>query len=164
MIDDDGTDRIESAVDSVKRAVDRVEAAVERIETAVSKVETAITHKWSTPHWVVVISICFLLWSWASEIWYSKWRYVAEYEVPSSKVYIQDEPSGCGFLTAPLGVKLCHYERTLSITRWATSQTGNPIISHDDGKTWSVFDPAGKEVPKASTVMEVHVGWEKWED
>jgi hypothetical protein len=34
-------------------------------------------------------------------------------------------------------------------------------VSHDDGKTWNNFDSAGKEVPRYSTVKEVHIGWER---
>jgi hypothetical protein len=75
-----------------------------------------------------------------------------------------DKPHDCAFLAAPLGEKYCHYERSVSITRWGTSQTGNPIVSYDDGKTWDTFDPAGKDVPRFPTVKEVYVGWEKKED
>jgi hypothetical protein len=51
------------------------------------------------------------------------------------------------------------------ITRWATSTTGNPIASYDDGKTWNIFDPpAGETVPKLSTVKEVIINWEKKDD
>jgi hypothetical protein len=63
-----------------------------------------------------------------------------------------------------LGEKYCHYEQTVSTTRWATSAAGHPIISYDDGKTWSNFDPEGAEVPKYSIVNEVYVNWEKKED
>ena len=68
------------------------------------------------------------------------------------------------FLAAPLGEKYCHYERTVSITRWGTSQANTPIVSYDDGKTWSSFDPAGEKVPQYSTVKAVYIGWEKKED
>jgi hypothetical protein len=143
---------------------DRVDDAADRIEAALGRVETAIKDKWSTIQWVGAILIGIFLWSLPGEIWHSRWRYSTAYNISSSDVYVQDKPHDCAFLAAPLGEKYCHYERTVSITRWATSQTGNPIISYDDGKTWSIFDPAGKEVPKSSTVREVYIGWEKKED
>ena len=46
----------------------------------------------------------------------------------------------------------------------ARSTEGKPIISYDDGKTWSVFDPAGQTVPESSTVKEANIDWEKKED
>ena len=166
MIDDDSTDTdsLESGIGGVETAVEQVETAVERVETAVARVETAIKDKWSTAQWVVVMFIGVFLWSLPGTIWHSKWRYAAAYDIPSSAIYVQNKPHDCAFLAAPLGEKYCHYERTVSITRWATSQTGNPIVSYDDGKTWSSFDPAGEKVPQYSTVKAVYIGWEKKED
>jgi hypothetical protein len=72
---------------------------------------------------------------------------------------------GCAFLSSPLGEKYCHNERQVSTRRWATSTTGNPIVSYDDGKTWSVFTPdATATVPKVPTVQEVHISWKKIDD
>lgn len=104
------------------------------------------------------------LWSLPGDIWHSKWRYAATYGINSSDVYFQDQPHDRAFFAAPLGAKYCPYERTVSITRWATSQTGNPIVSYDDGKTWSSFDPGGEKVPQYSTVKAVYLRWEKKED
>jgi hypothetical protein len=104
------------------------------------------------------------LWSLPGTIWHAKWRYAATYDLPSTNVYVQDKPHDCAFLAAPLGDKFCHYERTVSITRWATSQTGNPVVSYDDGKTWITFDPVGEKVPQYSTVKAVYIGWEKQQD
>jgi len=149
-MDDDAADRIESAVESVERAVERVEAAIKE--------------KWSTANLLGVIAIVLVLWSLPGDIWHAKWRYAAGYNIPSSEVYVQDKPHDCAFLAAPLGVKYCHYERTISITRWAKSTEGNPIISYDDGKTWSTFDFDPANVPRYSTVKAVYIGWEKKED
>jgi len=146
-MDDDAADRIESAVESVERAVQRV--------------ETAIKDKWTTPQWIALILVGIGLWSLPGDIWHSKWRYALSYGIQSSNVYVQDQPHDCAFFAAPLGTKYCHYERTASITRWATSQTGNPIISYDDGKTWSTFDPAPEHAPQYPTVKAVFIGWEK---
>jgi hypothetical protein len=156
-MDDDSTDSLESAIDNV-------ESAVERVETAVARVEAAVKDKWSTAHWVGVMLLGVALLDLAADIWHAKWRYAAANGVPSSQVYIQDKPHDCAFLAAPLGEKYCHYERTVSITRWASSLTGSPIVSYDDGKTWSTFDPAGEKVPQYSTVKQVYIGWEKKED
>jgi len=145
-------------------AADRIEAAVESVERAVVRVETAIKNKWATAQWIAVLLVGIGLWSWPGDIWHSKWRYELSYGIQSSEVYVQDHPHDCAFFAVPLGAKYCHYERTVSVIRWGTSQTGNPIVSYDDGKTWSIFDPAGKEVPKLSTVKEIYIGWEKKED
>jgi|HubBroStandDraft_1064217.scaffolds.fasta_scaffold153407_2 hypothetical protein len=144
---------------------DRVDDAVERIEAALGRVERAVNDKWSTVQWVGIILIGIWLWSLPGEIWHSKWRYSTFYDIPESEIYVPDKPHDCAFLAAPLGEKYCHYERNVSITHWATSTTGNPIASYDDGKTWNIFDPpAGTQVPRVSTVKEVYVGWEKKED
>jgi hypothetical protein len=145
-------------------STDTLESAIERVESAVARVETAIKEKWSTAQWVVVMFIGVFLWSLPGTIWHARWRYAAAYSIPSPSVYVQDKPHDCAFLAAPLGEKYCHYERTISITRWASSLTGTPIVSYDDGKTWSSFDPAGEKVPQYSTVKEVYIGWEKKED
>lgn len=148
----------------MSETADRVDDAADRIEAALGRVETAIKDKWSTAQWIGVMFIGVFLWSLPGTIWHAKWRYAAAYDIPSSAVYVQDKAHDCAFLAAPLGEKYCHYERTVSITRWATSQTGNPIVSYDDGKTWSSFDPAGEKVPQYSTVKAVYIGWEKKED
>ena len=109
-----------------------------------------------------VIVVGFLVLSWADDLWHSKWRYATRYGVSEDKVYIDSHPHGCAFFAAPLGLKYCHYDRTSSTLRWATSTTGNPIASYDDGKTWDVLTPdAAATVPRTSTVEEVYVRWEK---
>jgi hypothetical protein len=140
------------------------DAAADRIEGALGRVETAIKGKWTSVQWVGIMIIGAFLWSLPGTIWHAKWRYAATYDLPSTNVYVQDKPHDCAFLAAPLGEKFCHYERTVSITRWATSQTGNPVVSYDDGKTWITFDPVREKVPKYSTVKAVYIGWEKQED
>jgi hypothetical protein len=144
---------------------DRVDDAADRIETALGRVESAVNNKWSTIQWVVIFLIGSYLWSLPGDIWHSKWRYAQAYGIAESDVYIQEKPHDCAFLAAPLGEKYCHHERVVLITRWATSTTGNSIVSYDDGKSWTIFDPpAGKEVPKLSTVEEVIINWEKKDD
>jgi hypothetical protein len=140
------------------------DGAADRIEAAVERVEAAIKDKWSTFQWVGIMFIGVFLWSLPGTIWHAKWRYAAAYGIPSSQLYIQDKPHDCAFLAAPLGEKYCRYERTISTVHWAKSTEGNPIISYDDGKTWSNFDPTGESVPRYSTVKAVYIGWEKKED
>lgn len=148
----------------MSETADRVHDAADRMEAALGRVETAIKDKWSTAQWVGIMFVGVFLWSLPGTIWHAKWRYAAAYNIPSSEVYVQDKPHDCAFLAAPLGEKYCHYERTISIIRWAKSTEGAPIVSYDDGKTWSTldFDPAG--VPRYSTVKAVYIGWEKTED
>jgi hypothetical protein len=106
----------------------------------------------------------FSLWPLLGDIWNSKWRYAALYDVGSRDVFIQKKPHDCEFLAAPLGVKYCDYERTVSFARWKTSTEGKPIVSYDDGKTWSEFEPpVGETVPKISTVKAVYINWDKKE-
>lgn len=148
----------------MSETADRVDDAADRIEAALGRVEKAIKQKWSTADWVGAIFLGFSLWTLPGIIWHAKWRYAADYNIPSSEVYVQDKPHDCAFLAAPLGEKYCHYERTISITRWAKSTEGNPIISYDDRKTWSTFDFHTAGVPRYSTVKAVYIGWEKKED
>jgi len=149
---------------TVNEGGDMDDGAVYRIESAVQRVETAIKDKWSTFQWVGLMFIGMFLCSLPGAIWHAKWRYAAAYGIPSSQLYVQDKPHDCAFLAAPLGEKYCRYERTISTVRWAKSTEGNPIISYDEGKTWSNFDPTGESVPQYSTVKAVYIGWEKKED
>jgi|SRR6516225_3285980 len=96
--------------------------------------------------------------------WHSKYRYAWQCEVNTSKVHIENKPHDCEFLTAPLGEKNCDYEPAVGTLRWATSTTGQPIASYDEGKTWSTFTPESNvRVPKYPTVEEVYVFWQKKE-
>jgi hypothetical protein len=149
-----------------------VEEAVERVETAVQEaaqsIERAIKeNSWSSAFPVVWIGLLvYLVCAYVpGEVWHSKWRYELQYDVESSKIQYDKEPHDCEFLTAPLGNKHCHYERSVATLRWATSTTGLPIASFDDGKTWSTFTPdAGVRIPNNSTVEQVYVSWAKQQD
>jgi len=145
---------------------DRVDDAAERIEAGLERVEAAIKAKWSgMDSWLVPVVLVMLFWSLPGNIWHSRWRYAAAYGISSSDVHVQDKPHNCAFLAAPLGNKYCHYDPIVMITRWGTSQADAPIVSYDDGKTWSAYTPnAGENVPKFSTVKVIFIGWEKKED
>lgn len=92
-------------------------------------------------------------------------KYGLLYQVGRSNVHVEKQPSDCDWGHAPIGDKGCHYDKQVSTVLWATSTTGLPILSSDDGKTWSTFTPqAGVAVPRDPTVKEVYVSWEKKED
>ena|ERR1022692_3157359 len=156
---EDGLRDIESAVQDVRSAVSDVESAVE-------KVEQAVKDKWPSIAWVGLALLFWIVTSWIPSInWHGKWRYALTYGVSSDKVHIAEMPHDCAFLAAPLGEKYCHHERVVATLRWATSTAGHPIVSYDEGKTWSEFTPdANVEVPKPATVEEVYVSWEKKDD
>lgn len=142
-----------------------VEQAVRDVEIAVNKVESAVNGEWSTFQWIGAGLIVFFLWSLPAQIWHSKWRYALSNGLTSDRVSVDNLPHECAFIAAPMGEKYCHYERVVTTRRWATSTTGNPIMSDDDGKTWSVFTPeAGVNVPQYSTVEELYITWKRVED
>ena len=142
---------------------ERMVASLYDVEQAIGRVEVAINEKWADiKTWITVPLVLYLLWSVPGEIWHAKWRYALTNDLDSSKVIIEKHPHDCDFFAAPLGEKYCHYERIVTTLQWATSTTGNPIVSYDEGKTWSTFTPeAGVTVPKTPTVQEVHITWEK---
>jgi hypothetical protein len=147
--------------DAVKRVETAVQRAAQSIERAIK--ENRLSSVLS-PVWIgaLMYFVCAYV---PGEAWHSKWRYELQYGVESSKIQYDKEPHDCEFLTVPLGNKNCHYERSVSTLRWATSTTGRPIASSDDGKTWNTFAPdAGVTVPNNSTVEQVYISWEKKED
>ena len=115
-MDDDYTDSLESAIGGVETAVEQMETAVEiaveiaagRVAMAVARVEAAVKDKLSTPQLVGIRIVGAFLWSLPGTIWHAKWRYTADYGIPSSKIYVQNKPHDCTFLAAPLGEKYCH--------------------------------------------------------
>lgn len=155
----------EVTMPDIEDASQDVESAVRDVESAVHRVEQAVKDRWSSIQWLGLIFIGMYLVSLPGKVWHAKWRYALAYEVTSDKVHISDMPHDCAFLAVPLGEKYCHYERAVSTLRWATSTAGHPIVSYDEGKTWSEFTPdTNIEVPKPSTVEEVYVSWEKKDD
>jgi hypothetical protein len=150
----------------VEQAVGGVEEAVSRVEQAVASVERAVkdSSASSTLGWLIWPFVIYCVIALAGNAWHSKWRYAIQYQVSTDKVTKDKEPHDCDFFAAPMGAKYCDYKPSVLVVRWATSTTGMPIISYDDGKTWSVFTPdAGVTVPKQSTVKEVDISWSKKE-
>jgi hypothetical protein len=139
--------------------------SIESLERAVREVERAVKDKWSSAQYLLWGVIGMYLWTVPGQIWHTKWRHALANGIDSSKVIIEDKPHDCAFLAAPLGEKYCHYKRNVATLRWAKSTTGNPIVSYDEGKTWSVFTPDPTvTIPQYSTIEEVYVNWEKKSD
>jgi len=155
---------MDSEDDFEMRSNDLVDA-VERVESAVARVEQAVKDKWSSAVIIGWMILGVFLVDMPGNLWHSKFRYEVEYSVAADKVIVATHPHDCAFLAAPLGEKYCHYEREVSTLRWATSTTGNPIASWDEGKTWTSFTPdAGTTVPKYDTVQQVYISWKKTEE
>jgi hypothetical protein len=140
--------------------LDDIEAA---ISNAADKIVTAINKRTDIPTFLGYVLVGWLLfWQLPSLAWHSKARYSFQYQTDFNRISISKMPHNCDFLAAPLGAKYCHYERTVSTVRWATSAAGEPIVSYDEGKTWTVFTPENPQaVPKGSTIQSVVVSWVK---
>jgi hypothetical protein len=144
---------------------DDVVDALRDVEQAVNQVQKAVEEKWSLAQSIGVLVFAFFAWSVVKDIWYAKWRLGLSYNVSADKIYVDKSPHDCNFFAAPIGEKYCHYDRELMTLRWATSTNGDPIVSYNEGKTWSVFTPdAGVSIPKSPTVQEVYVSWKKVEE
>ena len=149
----------DDAFENIEQSVQDIEQAVRGIQQSVQKVEGAIKDNWRSI-WVVLVAI--FLWYLAVDLWHAKWRYALAYDTDSANVIVDKMPHACAFLAAPLGEKYCHYDREVSTVRWATSTSGNPIVSYDDGKSWTPFTPdSSVTVPKTDTVEKVYVSWKK---
>jgi hypothetical protein len=109
-----------------------------------------------------------------------EWFMVTE-SVSADQIVIDRKPHDCDFDKAPLGNKECHFEKIVSRVLWATSTSGNPIRSFDNGKTWevhvpgkcdfnqeldcpNVFDPPSNKVPMYPTVTGITIAWRKVQD
>ncbi len=69
----------------------------------------------------------------------SPYAYAFKYSVDDSNVTISHRPHNCDWGSAPLGDKHCHYKAEVSSVRTGTSKDGTtPLVSYDEGKTWSV--------------------------
>jgi hypothetical protein len=98
-------------------------------------------------------------------IWFAMWgrntslRYEWEHDVGAKDVTIGKEPTDCDFLTAPLGIKNCVYEKEVTVVTFKSDNaTGRPVASSDGGKTW-VWNDGG-----AIEGKHVYVWWRKKSD
>jgi hypothetical protein len=137
-----------------------IERAIGRVEKAVKESRGAVV----AAFWGLIIYMIVSLMIDAA--WHSRWRYAVRFGVNANAVRVEKKPHDCDFMAAPIGIKYCDYDPQVSFIRWGRSQTtGDPVISYDDGKTWTVFTPdANVTVPQSNTIKEVLVGWQKKED
>lgn len=69
----------------------------------------------------------------------STYGYGFKYNIVDSKVSIEMRPHDCEWGSAPLGDKHCHYTANVQSVRTSTATDGTtPLVSYDQGKTWSV--------------------------
>lgn len=132
---------------------------------------------------LIGVLIVVVLFGWLFDAaWLYKSFYVLNDDVSWDRVYIEKKPHDCEFMTAPFGAKNCHYEKAVTIIKWATRNgDGFPIRSFDDGKTWeahipgkcesdpsldcpNVYDPPNNVAPKYITVTGVSISWKKVQD
>jgi hypothetical protein len=97
------------------------------------------------------------------------------YKVSTDQVHVDAKPKDCDFMHAPLGDKGCHYKavtKALDGDGWLVGgdgapmyrtddNSGKPIVSDDDGKTWKLIDPELVPDPKVKSVV---VSWIKVTD
>jgi len=151
-------DELVHALRDVERSVDNCVDALESVDHAVGRIKP-------TALWFCAGLVGFLLWPLPGLVWHAKGRYALTYTISSDKVHIDKKPHDCAWMAAPLGEKYCHYERKVSIIKWAKSTAGEAIVSYDEGKTWRPFTPAADaKVPQHPAVVEVDISWEKVEE
>jgi hypothetical protein len=109
--------------------------------------------------------------------WTDPIQYSMEYSINSDQVHWTPEPTDCDFIHAPLGAKGCHYKKTVTAynaagyavagddaAKWGhDTNTGKPIISYDNGKTWAWL-PADAPTTPDLTVKMVEIDWVKVTD
>jgi hypothetical protein len=119
--------------------------------------------------------MAWLLWPGNGDHWNDTLWWSVKYRVNYSGVHISPKPADCDFLHAPLGIKGCSFKSRVSAYNAAgnfvggddapkygnDAQTGRPIISWDNGKTWDWY-PASTTPDK--TVQTVEVRWTKVTD
>jgi len=145
--------------------MDNAETSLDDLLEAIEEVKHSVDNKTTTVSAIIWLALAMLVWSWFDSAWHSKVRYSAQYDIETSRITIENKPHDCDFFVAPMGMKFCHHERIIGTVHWARSTTGGPIVSYDDGKTWSTFTPeAHDRVPQNKTLEALHVGWEKKDD
>ena len=129
---------------------------------------------------VIVFGIAYF----TNAIWANRIYYFFQVDADSGwdRVHIEKKPHDCEFMAAPFGETNCHYEKVVTIIKWATRNgDGFPIRSFDDGQTWevhipgkcefdpsldcpNVYDPPNNVAPKYISVTGITVGWKKVQD
>jgi hypothetical protein len=105
--------------------------------------------------------------SWTNAVWYA-----VRYQVSPGQVISHSKPTDCDWTRAPLGNKGYSYKATVNGYNAAgelvagdnapkysrDTNNGKPIISYDDGKTWTWFSGPAPPDPKVKSVLAL---WEK---
>lgn len=100
----------------------------------------------------LVLALVFLWFGWLDE---SEIRFRLQY---GAEISLDTKPHDCEFLAAPLGKKYCAYEPQLHrvVMYSMDKESGEPIISYDEGETWA-WNPGGPKETKKIAFMT----WEK---
>ena len=96
------------------------------------------------------------VWLLPTSVWAYKWRYAFEDHLDGATVQVDPKPHDCEFLTAPIGSKHCDYESVVTTVRISVGQSGERLISYDDGRTW--------QQGSSSARPAVFVTWRKVDD
>ncbi len=144
----------------------------ELYNTIHNAVRDALTEQRQKNPVVEAVFVAFCIWLFVAALgyfshapWVNRIRYSAWYNVEPNQVKQTEDkpPSDCDFFKAPIGIKGCHYDKTVTLERVITSRdtkTNRPIVSYDEGKTWSWNDG---DYP-ASPTKTVYVSWQKIEE
>jgi hypothetical protein len=135
-----------------------------------------LTDKVAVTFWFFVIFIlpALIIWFILPNRWTDLIVYSTVYSVSTRQVHWNDKPTDCDWGHAPLGDKGCHYKKSVTAynaagnvvagddapTYGKDTKTGKPIISYDNGKTWTWLP---EDAPTASDlqVKSVDIGWIK---
>ena len=99
---------------------------------------------------------CWGAWGVLSDAWHSKARYSMQYNVDSDHVFVNDEPTDCNFMRAPLGTKGCHYDRIVQ-TRFIRTRTAStmplPTAPRDPTETSIYFRRFGMDAESRRNLL-----------
>jgi hypothetical protein len=129
-------------------------------------------------NYLPVIAVVAFIWiadSVGTSDWFNKGWYSLRYFVSPTEIHVGVRPQDCDFMHAPLGSKGCRYDAAVSAYNAAgdlvggegapeysrDSKTGKPIISWDNGKTWTWMAVA--DLPDQK-IKNVNVSWVKHPD
>jgi hypothetical protein len=126
---------------------------------------------------IVLIILALIIWFILPASWTDPILYSMEYSINSGQVHWNAKPTDCDFIHAPLGDKACHYKKTVTAYDAAgyvvagddapkyghDTNTGKPIISYDNGKSWNWLPTDAPATPDL-TVKRVEIDWVKVTD
>jgi hypothetical protein len=136
---------------------------VSAIKSLEKTIQSRPTYAHAVFRWLWVGLVIFGLVGLVGDAWNSKFMLAARYGAPTANITIEDEPHDCDFMRAPLGEKGCSYSKRVTsstVTYGHDTNTNRPIVSYDDGKTWSWSDGYTGLFGQSRYVV---VSWEKKE-